>query len=65
MLIEKLGFWLLVIKVIDFNWLDKLIFKEYKEVIKVKYKIDRLMIKKFGFRIFFFVKIEVAEKNLV
>ena len=62
--IEKLGSRLPVIKATDFNWPDKPISKEYKEAIKAKYKIDRLMTKKPGSRTSFFAKIEAVEKNL-
>ena len=62
--IEKLGSRLPVIKATDFNWPEKPISKEYKEAIKAKYKIDRLMTKKPGSRTSFFAKIEAAENNL-
>ncbi|NEQ72711.1 MAG: hypothetical protein F6K23_06260 [Okeania sp. SIO2C9] len=59
--IEKLGSRLPVIKASDFNWPEEPISQEYREAIKAKYKIDRLMKKRPYSRATIFEKIKQAE----
>ncbi|MCL2937719.1 MAG: hypothetical protein MGU50_14700 [Trichodesmium sp. MAG_R02] len=62
--IEKLGSRLPIFKATDLNWPEQTISKEYREAIKAKYKIDRLMKERPYSRISFFAKIQIAEQNL-
>ena len=62
--IEKLGSRLPIVKASDLNWPEKPISKEYREAIKAKYKIDRLMKKRPDSRTSIFAKIQAAEENL-
>ena len=62
--IEKLGSRLPIFKATDLNWPEQTIPKEYREAIKAKYKIDRLMKERPYSRISFFAKIQIAEQNL-
>jgi len=62
--IEKLGSRLPIVKASDLNWPEEPISKEYREAIKAKYKIDRLMKKRPNSRTSIFAKIQAAEKNL-
>ena len=62
--IEKLGSRLPIFKATDLNWTEQTISKEYREAIKAKYKIDRLMKERPYSRISFFAKIQIAEQNL-
>ncbi|NEQ42005.1 MAG: hypothetical protein F6K40_39845, partial [Okeania sp. SIO3I5] len=48
----------------DLNWPEEPIYKEYREAIKAKYQIDRLMKKRPNSRISIFAKIQAAEENL-
>ena len=62
--IEKLGSRLPIVKATDFNWPKKTISKEYREAIKAKYKIDRVMKKRPYSRTSILEKIQRAEENL-
>ena len=62
--IEKLGSRLPIVKATDLNWPDKPISKEYREEIKAKYKIDRLIKKRLDSRTSIFAKIQAAEEHL-
>ncbi|MDJ0553208.1 MAG: hypothetical protein QNJ68_01950 [Microcoleaceae cyanobacterium MO_207.B10] len=64
MLVEKLGSRLPVVKASDMNWPQEPISKEYREAIKAKYKIDKLMKNRPYFRASIFDKIKEAEANL-
>ncbi len=62
--IEKLGSRLPVVKATDFNWPEEAISQEYREAIKAKYKIDKLVKKRPYSRTSIFAKIQAAEANL-
>ena len=62
--IEKLGSRLPIVRATDLNWPEEPISKEYREAIKAKYKIDRLMKKRPDSRTSIFAKIQAAEENL-
>ncbi|MEM1171873.1 MAG: hypothetical protein AAGJ08_23020 [Cyanobacteria bacterium P01_H01_bin.35] len=62
--IEKLGSRLPIVKATDLNWPEKPISKEYREAIKAKYKIDRLIKKRPNSRMSIFAKIKAAEEYL-
>ena len=62
--IEKLGSRLPIVKATDLNWPEEPISKEYREAIKAKYKIDRLMKKRPDSRTSIFAKIQAAEEYL-
>ncbi|NEQ38681.1 MAG: hypothetical protein F6K40_21375 [Okeania sp. SIO3I5] len=62
--IEKLGSRLPIVKATDLNWPEEPISKEYREAIKAKYKIDRLIKKRPYSRTSIFAKIQAAEEHL-
>ncbi|MGK7922876.1 MAG: hypothetical protein AB4080_23030 [Trichodesmium sp.] len=62
--IEKLGSRLPIVKATDLNWPEETISKEYRDAIKAKYKIDKLMKKRPYSRKSIFAKIQDAEINL-
>ncbi|MCL2923295.1 MAG: hypothetical protein MGF17_01335 [Trichodesmium sp. MAG_R04] len=62
--IEKLGPRLPIVKATDLNWPKKTIPKEYREAIKAKYKIDRVMKKRPYSRTSILEKNQGAEKTL-
>ncbi|MEB3340103.1 hypothetical protein [Okeania sp.] len=62
--IEKLGSRLPIIKASDLNLPEEPISKEYREAIKYKYKIDKLIKKRAVSQTSIFAKIKAAEENL-